>query len=153
MFQTFFSRNTPRSASSSTTTTTTTTTSSSTTSTTTTTTTTTITWFCSFCLMFFFLAYYLQQEPSSFGDSLKKKKKRLLEITGKSPRNDLHHLPPTPGEGIGSCRIDFRLYGGGRDGWTVQLAGTSRVSWSEAGGWKRAAKMVWCGFFEIGFFW
>lgn len=38
------------------------------------------------------------------------------------------------GEGLGSCRIDFRLYGGGRDGWTVQLAGTSRVSWSQAWG-------------------
>ena len=36
------------------------------------------------------------------------------------------------GEGLGSCRIDVRLYGGGRDGWTVQLAGTSRVSWSQA---------------------
>ncbi|CAK9075671.1 unnamed protein product [Durusdinium trenchii] len=38
------------------------------------------------------------------------------------------------GEGLGSCRIDFRLYGGGRDGWTVQLAGTSRVSWTQAWG-------------------
>ena len=37
------------------------------------------------------------------------------------------------GEDVASCRIDFRLYGGGREGWTVQLAGVSRVSWSEAG--------------------
>ncbi len=38
------------------------------------------------------------------------------------------------GEGLASCRLDFRLYGGGREGWTVQLAGTSRVSWSQAWG-------------------
>ncbi|CAJ1410945.1 unnamed protein product, partial [Effrenium voratum] len=38
------------------------------------------------------------------------------------------------GEDVASCRIDFRLYGGGREGWTVQLAGVSRVSWSEAWG-------------------
>ena len=38
------------------------------------------------------------------------------------------------GEDISSCRIDFRLFGGGREGWSVQLAGVSRISWSESWG-------------------
>ena len=66
----------------------------------------------------------------------------------------------SPGEGIGSCRIDFRLYGGGRDGWTVQLAGTSRVSWSQVGapgggetprgGWMGCAKRGLLGWWPSG---
>ena len=38
------------------------------------------------------------------------------------------------GEDISSCRIDFRLFGGGREGWSVQLGGVSRISWSQSWG-------------------